>query len=74
MRKWAVIFQSENALDGFREHIVCEGCLPMLFLTRFEARKYRERKYGYIRKRPDLRNEPHGWKWPRIERVEIKTV
>jgi len=72
MKKWGVVFHSDNKLDGHREHLICENCLPALFLTRSEARKFREENYGYIKRRPDLRAEPHGWKWPRIVRVNIE--
>jgi hypothetical protein len=41
----------------------------VMFRSRSEARKYRDKSYGYIRKRIDLKQEPHGWKLPRVVRI-----
>jgi hypothetical protein len=32
---------------------------------------YAEEKWGYIKKRDDLRAEPHGWRMPRAVRVTV---
>jgi len=45
--------------------------LPALFRTRRECRDYIKEKYGYIKNREDLREEPHGWRLPRPVKVEI---
>lgn len=64
--RWSVIWRSDCALDdGPREYLVGEGGELPLFRTRREAR------YGYIRTRPDLHAEPHGWKMPIPVRVTI---
>jgi hypothetical protein len=42
-----------------------------LFHTRREARLYIDEKFGYIRRRIDLRVEPHGWRMPRAVRVVV---
>ncbi len=68
---WAVRWHSRNKLDGDTKHILYENCLPMLFRTRKEARVWIENKYGYIRSRPDLRGEPHGWRLPKAIKVVI---
>lgn len=70
-QSWAVFFRSANALDGYREYLVrgSHGH-PMLFHTRAEAREFRDRVYGYLRDRPDLKAEPHGWLWPSVRKVE----
>jgi len=68
---WGVIWRSEDRLDGKREHLLFENRLPRLFFTRREAREYAEKRYGYIRKRKDLRDEPHGWKMPVAARVAV---
>lgn len=67
---WALQWRSKNHLNGERRHIINENCLPKLFLTRREAREWRDKQYGYIRNRKDLRAEPHGWRLP----VPIKVV
>lgn len=56
--------------DG--DHILFENRIPALFRTRREARAYIEEKYGYIRRRPDLRAAPHHWRVPQAVRVEIR--
>lgn len=43
----------------------------LLFRTRSEAREWIEKEYGYLRTRPDLQAEPHGWKMPIPVRVVI---
>ena len=68
---WAALWHSENALDGVREHLLHENCLPVLFRTRAEARQYIEKRYGYIKTRSDLREEPHCWRMPKPVRVSI---
>lgn len=45
--------------------------MPLLFHTRREARQYRDKHYGYIRHRKDLRQEPHGWRLPVPVRVHV---
>lgn len=73
-KAWGILWRSENQLDGKQEYLVGGAGHPvstMLFHTRAEARKHIEKRYGYFRKRPDLQNEPHGWKMPQAVRVEI---
>ncbi len=69
--RWGLLRRYENRLDGYREHIMFENCLPLLFLTRDAARKYASENYYYY-KCPDLRREPHGWKMPIPVRVKIE--
>lgn len=45
---------------------------PLLFTTRSEARRYICERYGYIKTRPDLQAEPHGWKMPVPVRVAVE--
>jgi hypothetical protein len=71
---WAILWRSENKLEGYREHLAGDpvhASRTLLFRTRTAALIYNEQRYGYIRNRPDLRREPHGWKMPKVVRVEI---
>ena len=68
---WGVLWHSRNKQEGYREHLMYEDCLPVLRRTRREAREYINSKYGYIRERPDLRAEPHGWMIPRAVKVAV---
>jgi hypothetical protein len=45
-----------------------------LFSTRLEARYYINLKYGYLRDRPDLKQEPFGWMMPRAIKVRIEEI
>jgi hypothetical protein len=72
VRRWGLLWRSENCLDGKRQHLCCESCVPVLFRTRQEARDYADRRYGYIRTRPDLQTEPHGWRLPLPVRVAVQ--
>jgi hypothetical protein len=71
MERWGILWRSNNRLDGLREHLVHDGnCEPILEKTRQEARALIKAKYGYIKDRPDLQREPHGWKMP----IPIKVI
>lgn len=72
--RWGIEWNSSNRLDGERRFIVMRDLCPALFKSRREARAYRDEKYGYIKGRPDLKAEPHGWTLPRIVRVECRVV
>jgi hypothetical protein len=76
-RYWSVLWVQDNLLDGkvrqlVFDHEIANG--PVLFDTRAKARKYRDSRYGYIRAREDLKREPHGWKLPRVVRVQATYV
>lgn len=66
---WAIIWRSRNR-DGYQESMVrgADG-FPMFFHTRADAREWRQERYGYIKERPDLRAQPHGWLWPDVRKV-----
>ena len=68
---WGVQWYSKNRLDGETRHFMWDGGHPALFRTRQSARSYIARRYGYIRYRSDLRQEPHGWRVPKAVRVEV---
>jgi hypothetical protein len=78
-KAWAILQASDCKLDGQRQwlagHMFSDRPLGpahwALFHTRREARSYVREHLGYIAKRPDLRAEPHGWKIPKVVRVEI---
>lgn len=66
-RCWALLWHSRQS----GALLIRKGYLPMLFRTREEAREWRDRHYGYIRHRRDLRDPPHNWRLPRPVRVTI---
>jgi hypothetical protein len=72
MALWGVLWRSKNKLDGKQEVIMYNNGsgIPYLFTTRHEARLFIE-QFSYIRDRPDLRREPHGWRMPKPVRVKI---
>jgi hypothetical protein len=70
--RWAILWQSENKLDGKTEYLICDGGLPTIFETREDARVAVTAGYGYIKYRKDLQQEPHGWKVPKVVRVKIQ--
>ena len=69
--RWGVLWDSKSHVIGIREYLICRNRIPVLFVTRRETREWIDKKYGYIRTRPDLRREPHGWRMPRPVRVKI---
>jgi len=72
---WGVLQRQKNRLDGKQEYLMLrrEGGF-LLFDTRQQARDEINARFGYIRDRPDLRKEPHGWKMPIPVRVKITTA
>ena len=56
------------------EYLIYENLMPVLFLTRRAAREWAEVRYGYIRKREDLRRAPHCWRMPVPVRVRFEVV
>ena len=84
MMTWAIKWRSNCHIDGRREHLMgrygcgiraapdhLAGYTKMAFKTRQSAREFITENYGYIRTRPDLRREPHGWKIPIPVRVIV---
>lgn len=64
--RWAVEWRTNS--DGW---FTWSGTGPLLFFTRREARAHITKECGFIKTRPDLRAEPHGWKMPRAVRVAV---
>jgi len=71
VQRWALEWRSVNALDGERRHLIFENRIPALFTTRAAARDFAQKRWGYIKDRPDLRREPHCWRMPRPVRVTV---
>ena len=66
---WGLLWRSENSIDGKTEHLMWLHGMPLFFKTREQARSYRHKTYNYIRQRPDLLSEPHGWRYPAVVKV-----
>ena len=75
---WAAQWRSKNKLDGYREDWCYwpywEGVGPRLFRTRQECRNWITQHYGYIRRRSDLKREPHGWLGVRPIKVTLSVT
>ena len=70
---WAVKWRSECLLDGKTEYLLgAKSIPPMLYKTRTDARAFIKERYAYLRKRPDLQREPHGWKMPVAVKVAVR--
>ena len=70
---FALLWRSRNKLDGLTEHILnTQDCVPMLFRTRSEANRERDKYRNMCLVRKDLRAEPHGWMMPRIVKVKVE--
>lgn len=70
-RYWALKWRSKNKMDGYRECFIYDFGFPLLFISRKVAREYVKQNYSYIAKRLDLQREPHGWKVPRVVRINL---
>ena len=71
---WAAEWHSRNILDGETRYIINENYVPKLFHTRRACRQFIQEKYGYIAIRPDLRQEPHGWRMPTAIKVKVQVA
>ena len=72
VKRWGVEWYSKCRLDGVTCHLMWQSpCQPAIFRTRKEAREWIQKRYGYIKTRMDLRQEPHGWRLPRPVRVRV---
>lgn len=73
-KAWAILWRSNNRLEGKNSHLICRWDTGVpTYSTRKEARSVIEQDWGYIRNRPDLRAEPHGWKMPIAVKVRQVT-
>lgn len=72
VHRWGALWRSCNRLGGPHSHFLwIDAERPANFRTRAEARAWIKSRYGYIRTRPDLQREPHGWKMPKAVRMTI---
>lgn len=71
---WAVQWHDDNRLDGCSRHLIWQPPIPRLFFTRRECRAFIEEQFGYLRERPDLRAEPHGWHMPQAVLVNVSVA
>jgi hypothetical protein len=74
---WGVEWHSRNRVDGETRSLIWDlrdDGKYHLFRTRRECREFIEERYGYIKTRPDLRIEPHGWRLPRAVRVRVAAL
>jgi hypothetical protein len=73
--RWAILWPSKNRLDGERRDLLGtpDTGMTMLFRTRQEVRDHpKVREFNeMLRRRPDLRAEPHGWKARRPVKVKV---
>ena len=65
------MWHSKNKLDGESKHLLHDGGVPALYTTRQRVRVWIMKHYGYIKTRRDLREEPHGWRFPQPVRVTV---
>lgn len=71
---WAILCRNVNKLDGDCSWLDGTPESPervALFKTKAVARTEINFRYSYLRHRPDLRAEPHGWRMPRPVRVRV---
>ena len=71
---WALQWRSRNRLDGETRFLLTDwrvSTVVKLFETRAQARAFAQVHYGYIKRSPDLRREPHGWRMPVAVKVKV---
>ena len=75
-RKWAILWVSGDSMGGQNCYLMGEpeAGMTILFRTRRQARAYRDKRWGYIRGREELRVAPHFWRLPRVVRCEVTII
>lgn len=68
--RWAILWVSNGHSPS--RHLINMNCDVALFKTRAEEREFNEKQFGYIKKRPDLKGNPHWWTYPRVVRVQVE--
>lgn len=71
---WGIEWRNDSAFTGRRRQYLVWEHDVRLYRTRQACREFIEERFGYIRKRPDLKAKPHGWRIPRAVRVEVRRV
>lgn len=66
--RWACVFEHSGGVDLS----LFDFCQLKLFKTRAEARAYNEKRFGYIKRRPDLKAAPHHWRFRAPVRVTVR--
>lgn len=61
---WAITWIS-NSVTGKDRHLLWADGRPVFFETKEKAKTFIKQRYGYIKDRKDLRQEPHMWRMPR---------
>ena len=75
VKAWAVKWRSKNQRDGENAHLLREPVgFVKQFRTRSAARTWMLENHVYIKIRPDLQAEPHGWRLPEVVRIEIREL
>ena len=71
VERWGALWHTKNKLDGEVTHIIFENYLPVMFVTKREAKEYIKKRYGYIAGRKDLRQEPFRWRMTKPVKLKI---
>ena len=71
MSLWAIEWRYKNELDSEYNCIIHTNGLPCLYKTREEAREAIKIRYGFIKTRLDLQEEPFNWRMPKAVKVCI---
>lgn len=66
---WAAKWHAPN--DESDGHFLGDGFGVAIFATRAQCRAWIEERYGYIKRRADLRAAPFFWRMPRAVRVRV---
>jgi len=76
--RWAVLWRQKGSIDGDIERIQWgyggDRQAPYLFRTKKDCAVFIKERYGYIAKRKDLREYPHGWRMPKPIKVRVALI
>lgn len=68
---WGVLMREENKANGKMEYLCCRDARPVVFHTRKETHAYIRQAFGYLKRQPNLRREPYGWRMPQPIKVRM---
>ena len=69
--RWGIKWNLKNKLDGVTGYFMFSDYKILQFFTKREAKQWVKENYSYIATRKDLRQEPFGWRMPKVIKIKI---
>jgi hypothetical protein len=69
IERWCILWSpgKKNKMTG--DHIIFKDCIPKMFTSKKDCKKWIDQEYSYIKERKDLRAAPYYWRLPKPARI-----